>query len=274
MCLKRTGRGGVCTQQSTSFSQNGMSCQASTAPIHRESTSCQLTTTISSFSPHTHLISRIFILSSLSMALATTSQARSPFDDALLDYKKRTGHDVLSSDAASAVGIADIDNPSGIHAVFKTMLADVRRSQDKSSTLDSALGKVLDVMLRFTEVAGEVAAASVRYPSFVRCSILILCSASPRRERNLCRVRDSNQGARRRLVKRRYLTSCVDDKELQRPEGRAGGASHQGLRLPGALRCPREPRHLEYTEPRVVYADIHQRPERFRVGHEDSQGKG
>lgn len=122
------------------------------------------------------------------MALATTSQARAPFDEALLDYKKRTGHDILSSDAASAAGIADIDSPSGIHAAFKVMLANVRRSQDKSSTLDSALGKVLDILLRFTEVAGEVAAASVRYPSFVCYSILILCcSKSPAGRESLSR---------------------------------------------------------------------------------------
>lgn len=89
--------------------------------------------------------------------------ARAAFDDALHQYRKQTKRDVYSNAAASAAGLANVDGPADIHATFKSMLADVCRSQDKPSKLDAVLGKVLDVLLLFNEIGGELATAAVRH---------------------------------------------------------------------------------------------------------------
>lgn len=95
---------------------------------------------------------------------ATTSlqaPARASFDNALREYNKRIGIDPYSSAAASVVGLADVHKPADISNALKSMLADLHRSQSGTSKLDTAVGKVLDVLLLFTMIGGEIAAVSV-----------------------------------------------------------------------------------------------------------------
>ncbi|KIY66135.1 hypothetical protein CYLTODRAFT_412058 [Cylindrobasidium torrendii FP15055 ss-10] len=95
------------------------------------------------------------------MSLARVSpptRGQASFDAAIREYHKRTGYDILSSNAASKAGVSLADSPANIHAAFQSILTDVRRSQD--GTLNTAIGKVLDGLLVFNEISGEIAAVT------------------------------------------------------------------------------------------------------------------
>lgn len=84
---------------------------------------------------------------------------RASFDAALQQYRKLTGYDIRSSSAESAAGIAPGASPTDIQNIFKSMLVKARCSE--GGKLDSVLGRVLEILLLFNEISGDVAAATV-----------------------------------------------------------------------------------------------------------------
>lgn len=96
------------------------------------------------------------------MSLASTfppAATRTPLEAARREYYKCTGYDILSSDAARAAGLAHDASPTDIHAALQMILASICLQQN--TLLDTVLANVLDVLLVFSEIGGEVVGATV-----------------------------------------------------------------------------------------------------------------
>ncbi|KIY72560.1 hypothetical protein CYLTODRAFT_440478 [Cylindrobasidium torrendii FP15055 ss-10] len=96
----------------------------------------------------------------MSFAAKTSAKtgAQASIDAALQEYFQRTGHNVLSSDAAHAAGIPINASSADIRATLESLITDVRHAQDVK--FNATLGKILDVLLLLNEIGAEVAAST------------------------------------------------------------------------------------------------------------------